>query len=96
MRIANLLWKANISSEYSHQDNPKFKKQLDETLERGIPFMIVFGQDELDNKVVKLKDMKAHTEEEVPVTDIVNVLMAKSCRVIAAGADLSFIEAMKK
>lgn len=28
MRVAKLLWTANIPAEYSHQDSPKFKKQL--------------------------------------------------------------------
>jgi histidyl-tRNA synthetase len=65
MKIAKALWTENISCEYSHQEKPTFKKQLDEALERGIPFMIVFGQDELDQNIVKVKDMIAHTEVEV-------------------------------
>ena len=40
MRVAQRLWKADISAEYSHQDNPKLVKQLDEALERGIPYMV--------------------------------------------------------
>ena len=40
MRIAKALWLADISAEYSHQESPKFKRQLDEVLERQIPFMV--------------------------------------------------------
>ena len=40
MRIAKSLWLADISAEYSHQESPKFKRQLDEVLERQIPFMV--------------------------------------------------------
>jgi hypothetical protein len=36
MRVAKLLWTANIPAEYSHQDSPKFKKQL------GILICILF------------------------------------------------------
>ena len=40
MRIAKALWMSDISAEYSHQESPKFKRQLDEVLERQIPFMV--------------------------------------------------------
>jgi len=95
MRVAQSLWAANISSEYSHLDNPKFKKQLDEALERGIPFMVVFGPDELDKGVVKVKNMSAKTETEVDVSELVAVLLRQGCVSLAAGVDVSFITAMK-
>lgn len=95
MRVAQLLWNANISSEYSHLDNPKLKKQLDDVLERGIPFMIVFGDEEVAKGVVKIKNIKAHTEVEVPMSDMVNTLLNDGCSVIPAGADLDFLQALK-
>lgn len=95
MRVAQLLWQANISAEYSHQDNPKFKKQLDEALERAIPFMVVFGTDELANGTVKVKDMRNKTEDEVPLAQVVEVLLGKGCVSIPPGADLSFLTAMR-
>jgi len=79
MKIAQTLWTANISAEYAHQDNPKLKKQLDEVLERGIPFMVVFGQDELQMGRVKLKDMRQHSEEEVTLADLVPSLARLGC-----------------
>ena len=95
MRVAQLLWAANIPSEFSHLDNPKFKKQLDETLERGISFMVVFGQDELDKGVLKVKNMSLKTEVEVAREDVVKVLVEMGCVCLAAGVDLSFIDVMK-
>mmetsp|Transcript_32295 Transcript_32295/g.69556 ORF Transcript_32295/g.69556 Transcript_32295/m.69556 type:complete len:940 (-) Transcript_32295:54-2873(-) len=94
MKVARLLWGANISAEYPHQDNPKFKKQLDDTLERGIPFMVVFGQDELDKGVVKLKDMRLHTEVEVPRGELAALLLAQGAG-NSAGSDLQFLELLK-
>lgn len=79
MKIAQSLWAANISAEYAHQDNPKLKKQLDEVLERGIPYMVVFGQDELQMGRVKLKNMRQHTEEEVALDDLVSLLGRSGC-----------------
>jgi histidyl-tRNA synthetase len=95
MRVAKLLWNANVPSEYSHQDNPKFKKQLDETLERGIPFMVVFGEDERAKGVVKLKNMRAHTEDEVPLEGLVEALLAQGCKAIPPAADLGFLATLR-
>jgi histidyl-tRNA synthetase len=96
MRVAKLLWNANIPAEYSHQDSPKFKKQLDETLERGIPFMVVFGEDEMAKGVVKLKNMREHTEQEVALGALVESLLKDNCTVIPPGTDLGFLSAMRE
>jgi histidyl-tRNA synthetase len=95
MKVAKMLWEANISAEYSHQDNPKFKKQLDEALERGIPYMVVFGGDEVEKGTVKVKDMREHEEVEVPLSGVVAQLMAKGCVPIPPGADLGMLELMR-
>ena len=95
MRVAKLLWSANIPAEYSHQDNPKFKKQLDEALERGIPYMVVFGEDERKKGVVKVKNMKEHEEVEVPLEQVAEALIAKGCRAVPAAADLAFLSALR-
>jgi histidyl-tRNA synthetase len=93
MRVAQLLWKADISAEYPHQDNPKFKKQLDDALERGIPFMVVFGSEELAKGVVKVKDMRLHTEVEVRREDLVAALQQQGCG--AVGTEADFLQALR-
>ena len=85
MRIAKLLWSANISAEYSHLDNPKLKKQLDEVLERGIPYMVIFGPEELERGMVKVKDVRSHKESECALGDLVGTLTEMGCAVIQAG-----------
>ena len=95
MRVAQVLWRANISAEYSHLDNPKFKKQLDEVLERGIPYMIVFGEAELANGTVKVKDIRGHVEEDVAVKDIVPALLSRGCSVVPVGADRGYLAALE-
>jgi histidyl-tRNA synthetase len=89
MKLSKILWHANISAEYSHLDNPKFKKQLDETLERHIPFMIVFGEEEISRDVVKVKNMKTHEEVEVNMRDIVNYLITQGCKLVQSMGELS-------
>eukprot|EP00981_Chlorochromonas_danica_P002793 scaffold539_cov187-Ochromonas_danica.AAC.14 len=95
MQVARLLWQAQISAEYSHLDNPKFKKQLDEALERGIPFMVVFGGDEVEAGQVKVKDMVKKEEVVLPREELVAELVRRGCKVISPGDD-SFIQAMKQ
>ena len=93
MKIANILWKANISAEYSSKESPKLKPQLDDVLERGIPYMIVFGDDEIKRGTVKVKCVKAITEDDVALENIVDYLQSKGCNPIQAG-DLQLISAM--
>jgi len=95
MRVARQLWNNNISAEYSHLDNPKFKKQLDDALERHIPYMVIIGKDELVNGIVKVKNMLAHSEEEVSIDEIASFLIKNGCLPIPAGCDVSFLQMMK-
>jgi histidyl-tRNA synthetase len=89
MKLAKMLWKSNISAEYSHLDNPKFKRQLDEALERRIPFMVVFGDDEISNNLVKIKNMTTHEEVAVDFASIVSSLVAQGCSTVQAMENLS-------
>lgn len=79
MALAKLLWKSKISAEYSHLEDPKFKKQLDEALDLGIPFMILFGENEVANNIVKIKDMKKKEEYEVRLEEVVSKLLNLGC-----------------
>jgi histidyl-tRNA synthetase len=82
MRIARELWNANVPAEYSHKENPKLKPQMDECLEKGIPFMVVFGDEEMNSGVVKMKNMELRTETEVKLEDLAATLIAEGCRPI--------------
>ena len=82
MKIAQRLWKADISTEYSVKENPKLKSQMDDCLARGIPFMAIFGESEMASGVVKLKDMNAHTETDVKLEDLVAALTTAGCSTV--------------
>jgi histidyl-tRNA synthetase len=77
MRVAKMLWAANIAAEYSHHESPRLKKQLDEVLSRGVPFMLVMGEDEIKNGTVKVKNVQEHSETEVSLDGLVPYL--RSC-----------------
>ena len=95
MRVAKMLWDANLSAEYSHQDNPKFKKQLDYVLEKGIPYLVVFGEEELQKGTVKVKTMANHTEEEIPAVDMTTYLKAHGCQSVSNAPDDQLMTAMR-
>lgn len=65
MSLASQLWAAGIKAEFGYKPNPKMADQLGYALKGGIPFMILFGEDELAKGVVKIKDLDAEREEEV-------------------------------
>eukprot|EP00882_Tetradesmus_deserticola_P020206 GHRQ01021783.1.p2 GENE.GHRQ01021783.1~~GHRQ01021783.1.p2 ORF type:complete len:143 (+),score=88.13 GHRQ01021783.1:426-854(+) len=74
MEVAAKLWAAGIKAEFGFKPNPKMGDQLGYALEQGIPFMVLFGETELQQGQVKVKDMAAKTEEAVALDELVGVL----------------------
>lgn len=62
MQLANKLWCAGIKAEFGFKPNPKMGDQLGYALEQGIPFMILFGDDELQEGVVKVRVVQQSTD----------------------------------
>ena len=91
-RVATIaaFWSINISAEYSSKENPKLKSQMDECLEKGIPFMVIFGEDEIAKSVVKLKNMHEHTEVEVELANLGKLLIEQGCDAIPSD-DVKFL-----
>ncbi|CAM9460398.1 unnamed protein product, partial [Ectocarpus fasciculatus] len=89
MRVGRLLWSNDISAEYSTLDNPKFPKQMNEVLQRGIPFMVILGEKEVQQGVVQLKDMTKHTQEDMRRDDVPQALLAAGCTLVTQQAGLS-------
>lgn len=77
MKVANILWNANISAEFTQTDNLKLKNEIVTALSRDIPFMVVVGEEEAKENKCKVKDLKARTEDLVDMDDLVNTLMKK-------------------
>ncbi|KAI8463085.1 MAG: hypothetical protein J3K34DRAFT_158180 [Monoraphidium minutum] len=88
MELASQLWAAGIKAEFGFKPNPKMGDQLGYALEQGIPLMVLFGEDEITSGRVKVKDMGAKVEEDVPLGDLVDDLRA---RVAALPAGLAMV-----
>jgi len=87
MKIARILWDAKVSAEFSQQENAKLKKELQNALDRDIPFMVIVGEEELAEKKCTVKDLKAKTEEKVPIASLVSILRQKG--VIPVGCEFA-------
>ncbi len=82
-----MLWDSNISAEFSHQENPKLKFEIANALDREIPFMVIVGEEEIKLNKCKVKDLKARTEDLVPLDALVKTLRSKG--VIPVGCDFA-------
>ncbi|KAK3035525.1 hypothetical protein RJ639_034730 [Escallonia herrerae] len=71
-KLASACWNARISAEY--MVHKQIMKHINRAIELRIPFMVIAGKDEIEKGVVKLKDVVANKEEEVPSSDFFKAL----------------------
>lgn len=77
MKVSKLLWDAHICAEFNQQLNPKLKFEISSALNRGIPYMVIVGEEESKKGMCRIKDLKARTEEIVQQTDLVSLFIEK-------------------
>ncbi|XP_007430703.1 histidine--tRNA ligase, cytoplasmic-like [Python bivittatus] len=66
MKFISKLWNAGIKAEMIYKKNPKLLEQLHYCEETGIPLAIIIGEEELNNGVVKLRDVVTRKEVNIP------------------------------
>lgn len=62
MKICSELWSIGIKAETSYSDNPKSNRQLEYTLENGIPLILWLGGSEIEQGIIKIKNLSKHEE----------------------------------
>ncbi len=77
MAIAADMWRAGIKCEFGFKPNPKIADQLGYALKSGIPLMVLFGEEEISNGKLKLKDLDAETEVELEKPDLIGAIKEK-------------------
>lgn len=87
MKILNELWAQGIKAETLYQENPKSQRQLEFTLESGIPLILWLGETEVEQGVVKIKSLNKHeeyilTREELRKGDRVREIIADGNQVL--------------
>lgn len=65
-----------INTEVTLNPEEKLDKQLKYADRKGIPYVIIQGPEEVKKGVVKLKDMKNQTQEELTVDQVVTKLLS--------------------
>ncbi|KAI8065523.1 histidyl-tRNA synthetase [Gongronella butleri] len=64
MQLAKELWDAGIAASYMYKTKPKLEKQWAACDREEIPLAIIVGQDELDQGIVRIKDMAAKDDAQ--------------------------------
>ncbi|XP_021775286.1 histidine--tRNA ligase, cytoplasmic-like [Chenopodium quinoa] len=75
VELVNELWLAKIKAEYVTVK--KVFKIFERAESSGIPFAVMVGVRDLKEGIVKLRDVKAKTEEEIPGDKMVEVLLKR-------------------
>lgn len=70
--LASECWAAKLKAEYLL--NKRVMKHIDRAKDSRIPWMVIVGERELNEGIVKLKDVAANKEEEVPRSKFVEEL----------------------
>jgi len=65
MKLCRLLWDAKIKTETSYKANPKLLDQLQYCEDEGIPLVLILGEDELKQGVVKIRQVESREESYV-------------------------------
>ena len=74
LQVAQMLWNADIATDYSDKERPKMAHQMKEALKRHIPFVVVIGEDELNSGTVQVKDMEACVQKSVELEKLVQYM----------------------
>ncbi|KAJ2508636.1 Cytoplasmic and mitochondrial histidine tRNA synthetase [Coemansia sp. RSA 2052] len=64
MRVAAELWDAGIAAEFAYKLAPRTQKQFDACDLAIIPWAVIIGKDEIDQGMVKIKNMSQKDEQE--------------------------------
>ena len=89
MALAARLWAAGVPAEFGYKAAPNLGESLRSADAAGLPFVCVLGADEVGRGVVRVRDMGAGTEVEVPLEEcaghIAAALAAAGPRGLVAG-----------
>ncbi len=69
IEVANVLRNNGINTEI-YLNNKKLKAKFKYADKLEIPYVIVIGEDEIERRVVKLKDMKTGEEKEINLDNL--------------------------
>src|SRR5690606_27629121 len=75
LKAVKALRESGIKAEL-YPDDTKMKKQMNYANKRGIPFVVLAGESEMDKNTFTLKNMNSGTQDEVDITALIESLRA--------------------
>jgi histidyl-tRNA synthetase len=72
--VTQQLRESNINTDLYSNPGVKLDKQLKYADRKGIPYVIIVGPEEIARGNVKLKDMRAQTQEQLTLTEVIEKL----------------------
>ena len=73
--LVSKLWAARLKAEY--MVSKRVMKHIERARASRIPLMVIVGERELNEGVVRLKDVEANKEEEIPRDRLVEELQRR-------------------
>lgn len=70
LKLCGELWRKGIAAEFCFNENWNFGKQFTQAIGNGVPLMVVVGEDELKEGVVRLKTLATKEERVVERSEI--------------------------
>lgn len=86
MNVAKTLWDAGIKAEFSWKVKPKLPNQFKEAEKGGVPFAVLFGEEEISQGKVKIKEMglpDGHPDKDGVNVDLSNLVSEVRSRIQA-------------
>jgi len=74
IEIVTFLRKNNINAELYLNPEKKLDKQLKYADKKGVPYVVILGEDEVKKNVVKLKDLTTGKQKEVSFENLLKIL----------------------
>jgi histidyl-tRNA synthetase len=76
IKVATVLREKNINTELFLNPEKKLDKQLKYADKKGIPYVLILGEEEAKKNVVKLKDLKTGKQQEVTLEQLIKILQS--------------------
>ena len=74
IKVAAFLREKNINTELFLNPEKKLDKQLKYADKKGIPYVLILGEEEVKKNVVKLKDLKTGKQQELALEQLIKIL----------------------
>lgn len=81
LEVCQRLWANGIAAEFGYKANPVLKEQWNYAEEQGIPLLLFFGAEELEQGTAKIKIVsgpdKGSDDESVQLSDVIAAVTAR-------------------